>query len=203
MLEPAKPQRAVSASTKRRPRDRSRGPLAFRYVFQGIIDTTSDLVAAHDLRGRYIAFNEAYRAEFGRIFGVELKVGDSMMDALSHLPRDQTNAFDIVQRALRGDAFTLLAEFGDESGSRGGFTRSGARRSATGAAGSSAPRTPFGTSPRNTASTRRCARPTRPWSAGLPNEQPRSQRARSDSAPRSTISPERSPSTTRTGASNS
>jgi PAS domain S-box-containing protein len=114
VLEPAKPQRAVSASTKRRPRDRSRGPLAFRYVFQGIIDTTSDLVAAHDLRGRYIAFNEAYRAEFGRIFGVELKVGDSMMDALSHLPRDQTNAFDIVQRALRGDAFTLLAEFGDE-----------------------------------------------------------------------------------------
>ena len=118
VLGPAKPQRAVPASTKRRPRDRSRGPLALRYVLQGIIDATSDLVAAHDLRGRYIAFNEAYRAEFARIFGVELKVGDSMMDALSHLPRDQTNAFDVVQRALRGEAFTLLAEFGDERRAR-------------------------------------------------------------------------------------
>ncbi len=118
MLGPAKPQRAVAASTKRRARSRSSDQLALRYVFQGLIDATSDLVAAHDLRGRYIAFNEAYRAEFARIFGVELKVGDSMMDALSHLPRDQTNAFDIVQRALRGEAFTLLAEFGDERRAR-------------------------------------------------------------------------------------
>ena len=118
MLGPAKPQRAVAASTKRRARSRPSDQLAFRSVFQGIIDATSDLVAAHDLRGRCIAFNEAYRAEFARIFGVELKLGDSMMDALSHLPRDQTNAFDIVQRALRGEAFTLLAEFGDERRAR-------------------------------------------------------------------------------------
>jgi two-component system CheB/CheR fusion protein len=121
VLRQAKPQRAVLASAKRRPRERSSVPLAVKYardVLQGIIDTTSDLVAAHDLRGRYIAFNEGYRAEFARVFGVEVERGDSMLDALSRLPRDRTKALDIVQRALRGEAFTIVEAFGDERRAR-------------------------------------------------------------------------------------
>jgi PAS domain S-box-containing protein len=116
VLRAAKPQRPA-ASAKRRTRELSRGSLALKYarhVLQGIISATSGLVAAHDLRYRYIAFNDAYRAEFARIFGVELELGDSMMDALAHVPRDRTRALEIVQRALRGEAFTIVEEFGDE-----------------------------------------------------------------------------------------
>jgi len=112
---------AVSPSASRPTRDRSRGSLPFKHareVLRGVLDATSDLVAAHDLRSRYIAFNEGYRAEFARIFGVELELGDSMMDALAHLPRDQTKALELVQRALRGETFTVVAEFGDERRAR-------------------------------------------------------------------------------------
>ena len=79
-----------------------------------MVEATNDLVAAHDLRARYVAFNGAYRAEFARIFGVQLELGDSILEALAHLPRDRTTVLEIVQRALRGEAFTTLAELGDE-----------------------------------------------------------------------------------------
>ncbi len=79
-----------------------------------MVEATSDLVAAHDLRTRYVAFNGAYRAEFARIFGAQLKIGDSLLEAVAHLPRDRTTVLEIVQRALRGEAFTTLAELGDE-----------------------------------------------------------------------------------------
>jgi PAS domain S-box-containing protein len=115
---PTEPRRSP---TKRHARDPSGAPLAFSpspEVFRGILDATSDLVAVHDLEFRYLAFNEAYRTEFARIFGVELRVGDSLVDALARLPRDQAAAIEIVQRALRGETFTIAQEFGDERRAR-------------------------------------------------------------------------------------
>ncbi len=109
-------RRAVSFSAKRSSRRRSRGRPATPHaleIFRGILDATTDLVAAHDLECRYLAFNQGYRAEFARIFGVELELGDSLLEALSHLPRDRARALRIVQRALRGEAFTVVQEFGD------------------------------------------------------------------------------------------
>jgi PAS domain S-box-containing protein len=92
-----------------------------REILHGSIEATSDLVAAHDLRGRYVAFNGAYRAEFARVFGVELELGDRVLDALADVPRDRTKVVELVQRALRGEAFTALEEFGDERRGRRSF----------------------------------------------------------------------------------
>ncbi len=121
VLRPAEPSPAASPRAGQRPRDRSDRPRTLelpREALQGIIDATSDLVAAHDLRLRYTAFNAAYRAEFAQIFGVELEPGDSLMDALAHLPGDQEKLLDIVQRALRGEAFTVVESLGDERRAR-------------------------------------------------------------------------------------
>jgi PAS domain S-box-containing protein len=87
-------------------------------MFQGIVDTTGDLVAAHDARLRYVVLNGAYRAEFARLFGVELRIGDTLVDALAHVPRDRSRALDLARRALAGEAFTVFEELGDERRAR-------------------------------------------------------------------------------------
>ncbi|WP_246275696.1 PAS domain S-box protein [Brasilonema bromeliae] len=80
----------------------------------GIIEGTHDLIAALDLEFRFIAFNSAYKQEFQQIFGKTIAVGMSLIDALAHLPEEQAKAVAIWGRALRGEEFTVIEEFGDE-----------------------------------------------------------------------------------------
>ncbi|MEQ8961149.1 MAG: PAS domain S-box protein, partial [Coleofasciculus sp. C2-GNP5-27] len=88
------------------------------FLLQAILENTTDLMAALDLNGRYIAFNQAYKTEFMKIFGRDIDIGTSLIDALSHLPNEQANAQDIWGRALRGEEFTVIQEFGDSQRDR-------------------------------------------------------------------------------------
>jgi PAS domain S-box-containing protein len=96
-------------------------PVPSREILQGIIEGTADLVAALDLEFRYLAFNRAYAEEFSSIFGRSIRVGDSMLEALAQLPRDQANAKESWGRALAGETFTVVQEFGDARRARKRF----------------------------------------------------------------------------------
>ncbi|MEW6491122.1 MAG: PAS domain S-box protein [Cyanobacteriota bacterium] len=87
-------------------------------LLKGIIEGTIDQIAALDLEFRYIAFNTAYKADFLKIFGRDIEIGTSLIEALSHLPREQTKAVEMWSRALAGDEFTVIQEFGDSDRER-------------------------------------------------------------------------------------
>ncbi|MEW6497224.1 MAG: PAS domain S-box protein [Cyanobacteriota bacterium] len=82
-------------------------------LLSNLIEGTTDLIAALDLNFRYITFNRAYRAEFLKIFGQEIEIGTSLIEALAHLPEEQAKAVEIWGRALAGEEFTVIQELGD------------------------------------------------------------------------------------------
>ncbi len=90
-------------------------------LLSGIIEGTTDLIAAMDLDFRYTAFNSAFNAEFLKIFGREIEIGTSMIEALAHLPQELAKAVDIWERALAGEEFTVIQEFGDSALQRNNY----------------------------------------------------------------------------------
>ncbi|WP_017715713.1 PAS domain S-box protein [Kamptonema formosum] len=80
----------------------------------GIIEGSNNLIAALDRDFRFIAFNSAYKQEFEKIFGKPIERGMSLADTLTHLPEERAKALDIWNRALRGEEFTVIEEFGSE-----------------------------------------------------------------------------------------
>jgi diguanylate cyclase (GGDEF)-like protein/PAS domain S-box-containing protein/putative nucleotidyltransferase with HDIG domain len=87
-------------------------------LLRGIIDGTTDLIAAIDLEGRYLAFNKAYEEERLHKFGMQIVVGMSLRDAFAHLPEEQERILHLWNRALAGEEFTALSENGDAHGGR-------------------------------------------------------------------------------------
>ena len=84
-----------------------------KYVLEGIIEGTSDLIGAVDSRMRATAFNSALAEEVESIFGVKLALGMDMRLALSSFPDDQGNVLDRWKRVLRGERTTFVEQFGD------------------------------------------------------------------------------------------
>jgi PAS domain S-box-containing protein len=84
-------------------------------LIDGITKGTEDLIAAEDSQFRFIYFNDAYRREFKKLWGQEIEVGTSMMEALAPWPQQQQNALQLWKRALDGESFSVTAEFGNEN----------------------------------------------------------------------------------------
>jgi PAS domain S-box-containing protein len=82
-------------------------------LLEGITEGTEDLIAAQDPGFHFILFNRAFREEFKRIFGTDIEVGSSMIEALAHLPEDRKKAMKLWGRALKGESFTAIQEMGD------------------------------------------------------------------------------------------
>ncbi|HYG65303.1 MAG TPA: ATP-binding protein, partial [Thermoanaerobaculia bacterium] len=93
-----------------------RGGAGMRELLGGIIDCSRDLIAALDLELRLTALNRAYRQESQRLFGCDLAVGDSLLEALSHRPEDQENARRLWGRALSGESFSEELRFAEPGG---------------------------------------------------------------------------------------
>lgn len=85
--------------------------LAFHRL-NGIIESTNDIIAALDLDFKLIAFNTAFKQEVIRVFGKEPKLGMSLLDAVAHLPIEQAKVRGLWGRALQGEEFTTIEEFG-------------------------------------------------------------------------------------------
>jgi PAS domain S-box-containing protein len=92
--------------------------LAERRLLAEIVDGTDALVQVADLEYRWLAINRAAADEFERIFGVRPRVGDSMLDLLAAQPDHQAAVRAVWSRALDGEAFTAIDEFGDPARER-------------------------------------------------------------------------------------
>ncbi|MBY0298214.1 MAG: PAS domain-containing protein [Methylobacterium sp.] len=87
--------------------------LAERRLFASIVEGTDAFVQVVDPEYRWLAINKAAADEFERIFGVRPAVGRSMLDTLAHLPEHRDAVAVVWGRALAGEEFTEVAEFGD------------------------------------------------------------------------------------------
>ncbi len=94
---------------------------AERNVLATILETTDAFVHVLDLDYRWLAMNGAGAAEFERVFGPTPKVGDRMIDVLADQPEQRAAVRSVWDRALAGEEFTTILEFGDPD-------RVGARR---------------------------------------------------------------------------
>ena len=92
--------------------------LASRKVLADIVEGTDAFVQVSDLNYRWLAINRAAVDEFERIFGVRPKTGDNMLELLADRPNHQRDVKAIWGRALAGEEFTEIGEFGDSARDR-------------------------------------------------------------------------------------
>jgi PAS domain S-box-containing protein len=87
--------------------------LAERKLLADIVEGTNAFVQVADLEYRWLAINRAATDEFQRIFGVRPRVGESMLEVLADHPEHQAAVQAVWSRALAGEEFTAIEEFGD------------------------------------------------------------------------------------------
>jgi signal transduction histidine kinase/ActR/RegA family two-component response regulator len=87
--------------------------LAERKVLADIVEGTNAFVQVVGLDWRWLAINSASAREFETIFGIEPKVGDCMLDLLGTQPEARAAVEAVWARALGGEEFVEIAEFGD------------------------------------------------------------------------------------------
>jgi PAS domain S-box-containing protein len=92
--------------------------LAERNLLADIMEGTDAFVQVADLEYRWLAINQAAANEFERIFGKRPVVGASMLDLLASQPEQQTAVRTVWSRALAGEEFTEIGEFGDPARDR-------------------------------------------------------------------------------------
>ncbi|HHW4980939.1 TPA: diguanylate cyclase [Legionella anisa] len=86
-----------------------------RERLQGIIEGSSDLVAAIDLNYDFIAFNTMYKCEVYRIFKIDLEVGMNFRALLQKMSvENQKKAMSLWERAMKGTGFTVVESFKDK-----------------------------------------------------------------------------------------
>lgn len=83
-------------------------------VLRGVLESPPGIVIfALDREYRYLAFNENHAQTMERIWGVTIHVGDSMLDLIARVD-DREKAQRNFDRALGGESFTLVEQYGDE-----------------------------------------------------------------------------------------
>lgn len=109
--------RFILGKTKSR-RLRSNASWSTEDLLNGIIEGSSDLIAALDVDFRYLVFNRAYEVEFKRVFGRDLWVGASLEEVFADSPEDRSCLTQMWSRALRGEEFIETRELGDPGRAR-------------------------------------------------------------------------------------
>src|SRR4029077_13754682 len=89
-----------------------------RKLLGDIVEGTNAFVQVADTEFRWLAINKAADDEFERIFGKRPQVGASMLDMLADQPQHQAAVRSIWSRALAGEEFAAIDEFGDSSRDR-------------------------------------------------------------------------------------
>src|SRR5262245_8067832 len=83
-------------------------------VLRAILESPQDIVIfALDREYRYLAFNENYARTIKHIWGVEIRVGDNVLAVIGR-SEEREKARCSFDRALAGESFTLIEEYGDE-----------------------------------------------------------------------------------------
>jgi len=90
--------------------------LAERRILADVIDGTDIFVQVADRDFNWLAINASAAEEFSRIFGVSRpRAGDNMLEALSGRPEGRSAIEAVWSRALAGEEFVEVEEFGDPS----------------------------------------------------------------------------------------
>jgi PAS domain S-box-containing protein len=87
--------------------------LAQRKLWADVFETTDALVGALDAEYCFLAVNRAYAAEFEIIYGMRPEAGDNLLELLSAHPEQRAAAQAVWSRALAGEEFTVVEEFGE------------------------------------------------------------------------------------------
>ncbi|MFZ5893802.1 MAG: hybrid sensor histidine kinase/response regulator [Myxococcota bacterium] len=82
-------------------------------VLRALIESPQHMVIfALDTEYRYLAYNQNHARTMKQIWGVEIAVGKSMLELIGR-DDDRTKARENFDRALSGESFTLIEEYGD------------------------------------------------------------------------------------------
>jgi PAS domain S-box-containing protein len=92
--------------------------LAERKLWADIFETTNAIICVLSKDFRFLAVNRAYVGEFEHIHGIRPRVGDDLLALLADRPKHQAHARAIWERALAGEEFTTIEEFGEETRAR-------------------------------------------------------------------------------------
>jgi PAS domain S-box-containing protein len=92
--------------------------LAERKLLADVVENTTASIFVADPDYRWLAVNRAAADAFEAAYGVRPQVGDSMLEMLSGLPEHREQLRRVWGRALAGEEFTMLEEFGDPKRSR-------------------------------------------------------------------------------------
>jgi len=92
--------------------------LAERKLLADIVEATNAFVQVADCEYRWLAINHAAAVEFERIYGKRPKVGTSMLELLADQPEHQQALQAVWSRALAGEEFSAVEEFGDPARDR-------------------------------------------------------------------------------------
>jgi PAS domain S-box-containing protein len=87
---------------------------AERNLLATIVETTDAQVQVLDLEYRWLAINAACMEGYQRIFGRRPRVGMSLLELLADMPAQQAAAKAVWDRALGGEAFTIVGDFGGD-----------------------------------------------------------------------------------------
>jgi len=87
--------------------------LAERKLLADVVENTTAIILVADLDYRWLAVNRAAAKAFEAVYGIRPSVGTSMLDALDHLPEHREQVRRTWGRALAGEEFTMVEEFGD------------------------------------------------------------------------------------------
>ncbi|MGN2248165.1 PAS domain-containing protein [Frateuria sp. GZRR35] len=115
-----RPQAQPSATTdpSGHASDGSAAGVAGLDILQQVIDAEQAMVQVVGLDYRFLAINEASAKEFERVYGLRPRRGDSMLELLAHMPAQQAEVRAIWSRALAGESFVEIGEFGDPARER-------------------------------------------------------------------------------------
>ncbi|HEX7800095.1 MAG TPA: PAS domain S-box protein [Asticcacaulis sp.] len=92
--------------------------LAERRILADIVESTDAFILVCDLSLNLLAINRAGADEFEHIYGVRPKTGDAMLALIARLPREQEAMRAVWSRALAGEAFAHVGDFGDPERAR-------------------------------------------------------------------------------------
>lgn len=87
-------------------------------ILNSIFEGPENIIAfSLDQNYQYIFFNQAHSQTMNNIWGVDIEIGKSMLDYISY-PEDREKAKVNFDRALSGENFIIIEEYGEESLSR-------------------------------------------------------------------------------------
>jgi len=95
--------------------------LAEQRLLAHVFERTDALILVVDMRYRLLAINKAGAEGFERLYGLRPKVGDSLLELLEDRPAHRDDVKAAWDRALSGETYGSIQDFGDASWQRRSF----------------------------------------------------------------------------------